>query len=297
MTGNIWTAYIRINRSSTKPVTHWVLERQDQKLFNTHTGKYILFIIHYAQLNLICTLTHFTITTHQPTGKIRIALQCPFEKCKILQSIHYSKPKIHFLFFKESPETGKKSAGICKKFVFRASSPRQKIEDLPNLTAVLHQPACNPGTQQYINISPMLACAVTPQDLLVNVLLCSKQQPLQPFYTAISLLSPDTADSIAGGVNLLYINYIILQSYSVYQQPWTDEQDYICPAHCAPIFFNRIKTSVGYVQTPYISSLYLHSSSVVLLPLQAQDLIDLGSSGTINIKHGKRIYSISTMQY
>ena len=115
VTGNIWTAYIRISRSSNKPVTHWKPERQGQKLLNTHTGKYILFSIYYAQLNYIHTLTHFIIITHQPTGKIQIARQCQSEKCKIFQSIHYSKIKIHFLFFRKSAGTGKKSAGTGKK--------------------------------------------------------------------------------------------------------------------------------------------------------------------------------------
>ena len=53
VTGNIWTAYIRISRSTAKSVTHWVLESQDQKLFNTHTGKYILFNIYYAKITYI----------------------------------------------------------------------------------------------------------------------------------------------------------------------------------------------------------------------------------------------------
>ena len=51
VTGKIWTAFIRTSRSSTKPVTHWILERTEQKLFSTHTSKYILFSIYYAQLN------------------------------------------------------------------------------------------------------------------------------------------------------------------------------------------------------------------------------------------------------
>ena len=69
MTGITWTAFKKTNGTSTKPVTHRILERQDQKLSNTHTGKYILLITHYTQRNLISTLTHSIINSHQSTGK------------------------------------------------------------------------------------------------------------------------------------------------------------------------------------------------------------------------------------
>ena len=114
VTGNIWASFIRTSRSSTKPLTHWILERQDLKHLNTLTGKYILFNTYYAQLNYVHTLTHFTTIIHQHTGKTSIALQNQSEKRKITQSIHYSKIKIHLLSFRKNVVTGKKCVGTDK---------------------------------------------------------------------------------------------------------------------------------------------------------------------------------------
>ena len=112
-TGKNWTTYIRTSRSSNKPVTCWKTERQDQKLLNTHTGKYILFSIYYAQLNSN-TLTNFIIITHQSTGKMQIARKNQFEKCKIFKPTHNPKTKIHFLSLRKRAGTGKKSSETGK---------------------------------------------------------------------------------------------------------------------------------------------------------------------------------------
>ena len=85
VTGMIWTAYIRVNLSSNKTVTHWTPERHDHKLYNKYSGKHILVSTYYAQLNYIHTLTHLIITTHKRTGNTQIALQCQSGKCKIYQ--------------------------------------------------------------------------------------------------------------------------------------------------------------------------------------------------------------------
>ena len=76
---------------------------------------------------------------------------------------------------------------------------------------------------------------------------------------------------------MLYISYSIIQCYSVYQQPLID-QDHTCPANCAPSFFNKTRTIVGNVQALLISHLHPHSTSVLLQPLQDQDLTDTRSS-------------------
>ena len=308
VTGNIRTAYIRTSRPSIKPVTHWVPDRQDQKLFSTLTGKNILFNIHSAQLNYIHTLSYYANTTQLFTGKTHIALQCQSKKCKICQSIHYIKIKIHSLYLRISAETGKAGARTGKKSAVTGNilptgtfTGSRTADNINSWTVYIRPSRSSTKSVTHWALKSQdqkLSCAVPYSELFVNILLCSKQQPLQPLYTAIILLSPDTADSTTGGANLVYINYITLQSHSVYLQPGTDEQDYICPAHCDPIFLNRNKTPVSYVQVSYINTQNPHSNPVSLLPLQAQDPIVTGSSGTNKFKHGKRFFiSNSTIQY
>ena len=67
VTGKIWTAYIRTSQSSNKPVTHWTLERPDQKLFNNHTGKYIPLSIYVLCTVKLHTYAHTFYNYYTPT--------------------------------------------------------------------------------------------------------------------------------------------------------------------------------------------------------------------------------------
>ena len=92
-----------------KSVTHWTPEIQDQKSYNTHTGKTTLLNTHYTQLNDLNTHTYYMIITPQLTGKKQNTWQFQFERSKRYKSTHYPKIKLHFLFSRNEKQSDYKT--------------------------------------------------------------------------------------------------------------------------------------------------------------------------------------------